>query len=312
MPPGDGPDRRLIRRCNDRDALGAAPLPHRVRSGSVLHLQMVLHPEVGPVGAMIPDRTCCPQPDLGTAPPARPPSHHRSPYLPWRFLPCTRPPHRRRPRPVLPGAARLTGQGAPDAATGDLFELLATDPGRSRRPELGRAQRQRADRAPRGRDGVYPLRHEEAGDLDGRHRDDRRRAAPRGPAPARRGARGGDASRSRRRTSSRSSRGAATWTGPGPRRSSATTAAASGMESSVFFTFWGLFAIVKPEVRITGYNWMQKMMSVMNPGSAQKAKLCRYQFGGAGPRCSRSSRTTTRVARPEGADRDRAGARRAG
>ena len=37
------------------------------------------------------------------------------------------------------------------------------------------------------------------------------------------------------------------------------------MESSVFFTFWGLFAIVKPEVRITGDNWMQKMMSVMMP-----------------------------------------------
>jgi hypothetical protein len=51
----------------------------------------------------------------------------------------------------------------------------------------------------------------------------------------------------------------------------ATTAAASGMESSVFFTFWGLFAIVKPDVRVTGSNWMQKMMSVMNPGSAQKA-----------------------------------------
>ena len=63
----------------------------------------------------------------------------------------------------------------------------------------------------------------------------------------------------------------------------ATTAAASGMESSVFFTFWGLFAIVKPEVRITGDNWMQKMMSVMNPGSAQKAKLSRYHFAGAGP-----------------------------
>ena len=63
----------------------------------------------------------------------------------------------------------------------------------------------------------------------------------------------------------------------------ATTAAASGMESSVFFTFWGLFAIVKPEVRITGDNWMQKMMSVMNPGSAQKAKLSKLNFAGAGP-----------------------------
>ena len=73
-----------------------------------------------------------------------------------------------------------------------------------------------------------------------------------------------------------------------------TTAAASGMEASVFFTFWGLFAIVKPGVRITGENWMQKMMSVMNPGSAQKAKLSRYHFAGAGPRCSSTSPTSIR------------------
>ena len=39
-----------------------------------------------------------------------------------------------------------------------------------------------------------------------------------------------------------------------------TTAAASGMQASVFFTFWGLFALVKPDVRITGDNWMQKML----------------------------------------------------
>src|SRR5512134_401308 len=63
----------------------------------------------------------------------------------------------------------------------------------------------------------------------------------------------------------------------------ASTAAASGMEASVFFTFWGLFAIVKPGTRITGENWMQKMLSAMNPGSADKAKLSRYQFAGAGP-----------------------------
>jgi peroxiredoxin family protein len=63
----------------------------------------------------------------------------------------------------------------------------------------------------------------------------------------------------------------------------ASTAAASGMEASVFFTFWGLFSIVKPGTRITGDNWMQKMLSAMNPGSAEKAKLSRYQFGGAGP-----------------------------
>jgi peroxiredoxin family protein len=79
----------------------------------------------------------------------------------------------------------------------------------------------------------------------------------------------------------------------------ATTAAASGMESSVFFTFWGLFAIVKPGVRITGENWMQKMMSVMNPGSAEKAKLSRYHFAGAGPAMFKKLADEHRVAKPE-------------
>jgi peroxiredoxin family protein len=79
----------------------------------------------------------------------------------------------------------------------------------------------------------------------------------------------------------------------------ATTAAASGMEASVFFTFWGLFAIVKPGVRVTGDTWMQKMMSVMNPGSAQKAKLSRYQFAGAGPAMFKKLAKDHQVARPD-------------
>jgi peroxiredoxin family protein len=79
----------------------------------------------------------------------------------------------------------------------------------------------------------------------------------------------------------------------------ATTAAASGMEASVFFTFWGLFAIVRPGVRITGVNWMQKMMSAMNPGSAEKAKLSRYQFAGAGPRMMKKLAAEHQVAKPE-------------
>ena len=62
----------------------------------------------------------------------------------------------------------------------------------------------------------------------------------------------------------------------------ATTAAACGMESVVFFTFWGLFALVKPGQR-TGSNWMTKMLAVMNPGSAHKAKLSKLNMGGMGP-----------------------------
>jgi peroxiredoxin family protein len=63
-----------------------------------------------------------------------------------------------------------------------------------------------------------------------------------------------------------------------------TTAAASGMQVSVFFTFWGLFPLVKPERRRkTGKDWMTKALGAMNPGSTQKAKLSRYNFAGMGP-----------------------------
>jgi peroxiredoxin family protein len=79
----------------------------------------------------------------------------------------------------------------------------------------------------------------------------------------------------------------------------ATTAAASGMDASVFFTFWGLFAIVRPDVRITGDNWMQKMMSAMNPGSARKAKLSHYHFAGAGPAMFKKLANDRQVAQPE-------------
>src|ERR1051326_6616105 len=62
----------------------------------------------------------------------------------------------------------------------------------------------------------------------------------------------------------------------------ATTGAAMGKETTVFFTFWGLFPLVKDEVRITGENWMQKMLSVMNRGGAPHLKLSKMHFAGAG------------------------------
>ena len=63
-----------------------------------------------------------------------------------------------------------------------------------------------------------------------------------------------------------------------------TTAAASGMEVSVFFTFWGLFPLVRPDrARTTGKDWMTKALGQMNPGSMQKAKLSRLNFAGMGP-----------------------------
>ena len=63
----------------------------------------------------------------------------------------------------------------------------------------------------------------------------------------------------------------------------ATTGAAMGKETTVFFTSWGLFPLVKNEVRITGDNWMQKMLSMMNRGGDEHLKLSKMNFVGAGP-----------------------------
>ncbi|MGH2408183.1 MAG: DsrE/DsrF/DrsH-like family protein, partial [Candidatus Limnocylindrales bacterium] len=41
------------------------------------------------------------------------------------------------------------------------------------------------------------------------------------------------------------------------------TAGASGVGCKVFVTFWGLLPFVRDGVRITGENWMQRMLAVM-------------------------------------------------
>jgi len=63
----------------------------------------------------------------------------------------------------------------------------------------------------------------------------------------------------------------------------ATTAAASGVNTKVFITFWGLQAFVKDDVRITGETWMQKMMSVMQRPGISHRKLSKMNFLGMGP-----------------------------
>jgi peroxiredoxin family protein len=60
-------------------------------------------------------------------------------------------------------------------------------------------------------------------------------------------------------------------------------AAASGWNVSVFFTFWGFFPLVKPGVRITGTNWMQRMLAVMNRPGIDHAKTSKFNFLGMGP-----------------------------
>lgn len=63
----------------------------------------------------------------------------------------------------------------------------------------------------------------------------------------------------------------------------ASTSAAMGVKTRVFVTFWGLQTFVKDSRRITGQNWMQKMMSFMQRPGISHRKLSKMNFLGMGP-----------------------------
>jgi peroxiredoxin family protein len=83
-----------------------------------------------------------------------------------------------------------------------------------------------------------------------------------------------------------------------------TTGAAMGMQTTVFFTFWGLFPLIKNDRRegrlrrLTGENWMQKMLSVMNHGGTEHLKLTRMNFAGAGPAMIKKLAVDHKIAMP--------------
>ncbi len=79
----------------------------------------------------------------------------------------------------------------------------------------------------------------------------------------------------------------------------ASAGAAMGMQTTVFFTFWGFLSLVKNDVRITGENWMQKMMSLMNRGGTEHLKLSKMNFAGAGPAMMRKLAKDHKVAMPQ-------------
>ena len=63
----------------------------------------------------------------------------------------------------------------------------------------------------------------------------------------------------------------------------ASTSAAMGVKTRVFVTFWGLQTFVRDDRRITGENWMQKMMSAMQRPGVSHRKLSKMNFLGMGP-----------------------------
>lgn len=78
----------------------------------------------------------------------------------------------------------------------------------------------------------------------------------------------------------------------------ATTGAASGLDVSVFFTFWGLRVLQKNDKRITGTNWMQKGESLMDRGGTDHLKLGKLHFGGAGTKMIKKLASDYKVASP--------------
>ena len=79
----------------------------------------------------------------------------------------------------------------------------------------------------------------------------------------------------------------------------ATTAAASGVPTKIFLTFWGLQTFVRDDRRITGKNWMQRMLSVMQRPGISHRRLSKMDFFGMGPWMMRSLAKTYGVASPK-------------
>ncbi|HUG47415.1 MAG TPA: DsrE/DsrF/DrsH-like family protein [Candidatus Limnocylindria bacterium] len=76
------------------------------------------------------------------------------------------------------------------------------------------------------------------------------------------------------------------------------TAAASGMKSDVFVTFWGLLPFVRDGVRITGQDWMQKMLAVMQRPGIDHVRTTKLNFLGLGPWMMRRLARRYNVASP--------------
>lgn len=62
----------------------------------------------------------------------------------------------------------------------------------------------------------------------------------------------------------------------------ATGAAAMGMETVLFYTFWGTAALRDPKKRATGKNLIEKMFGFMLPRGRNKTKLSSMHMAGMG------------------------------
>lgn len=68
----------------------------------------------------------------------------------------------------------------------------------------------------------------------------------------------------------------------------ATGAAASGLETSIFFTFWGLSALKRKGAKVAGKGLKQRMFSLMTPAGSEGLGTSQLNFFGMGAMMLRS------------------------
>src|SRR5512141_2176840 len=76
-------------------------------------------------------------------------------------------------------------------------------------------------------------------------------------------------------------------------------AAASGIEVTVFFTFWGLNVLRKPGLAQRPRNWIHRLLGPLNLGGTRFMPLSRLNFGGLGPVLLRGVMRKVNMASPE-------------
>lgn len=62
----------------------------------------------------------------------------------------------------------------------------------------------------------------------------------------------------------------------------ATTSASMGMDTTIFFTFWGLNVIKKDKGKIESKGIMRKMLNLINRGGISRLKLSKFNMAGIG------------------------------
>ncbi len=76
------------------------------------------------------------------------------------------------------------------------------------------------------------------------------------------------------------------------------TGAAYGMQVTIFFTFWGLFTLIRDDVRVTGDHLFSRGLSLVNRPGLGHMGLSKLNMSGMGPLLMRKLAEQKKVASP--------------